>query len=122
MTRTHVSPLYSTAPKPVLVGFDMRFLFTQTPDLELTPSQDNMCSFLTPGVSEVGKDSNAPRPSCFFFCMSGPARTSMARAAGYSHLVCRSHSADARMSHLRIVPLLLLYTRCCSGGGGTRPP
>lgn len=47
---------------------------------------------LFPNVS--GQDTSPPWPSWW-----------------YSHLVCLSHSADARMSHSRIVPLLLLYTK-----------
>ena len=111
------SPLYSTAQSQCWWDSTRGFLFTQTPDLELTPeSGQHMCSLLTPGVSEVGKESNPHPPPALpllLLHVRGRWRTHCISrgAAGYSHLVCRSHSADARMSHSRIVPLLLLYTK-----------
>lgn len=64
--------------------------------ISLVPVLNEMEPFQGPPSSHMS-EARAPLPQ-------GP-------CAGYSHLVCLSHRADARMSHSRIVPLLLLYTK-----------
>ena len=121
------SPLYSTAQSQCWWDSTRGFLFTQTPpDLELTPeSGQHMCSLLTPGVSEVGKESNPPRPSRFSFCTSGAGGAPTASAAGRlaTHTWCAGHTAPTPACHTAGLSLCCCCTRrCCSGGGGTRPP
>ena len=116
------SPLYSVAQSQCWWDSTRGFLFTQTPDLELTPeSGQHMCSLLTPGVSEVGKESNPPRPSRFSFCTSGAGGAPTASAAGWlaTHTWCAGHTAPTPACHTAGLSLCCCCTRRrCSGGGG----
>ena len=113
-------------PKPVLVGFDMRFsLYSNTRLGADSRVRTTRVVFLLLVCLRWGRRATPPRPSRFSFCMAGACGAPTPSAPGRlaTHTWCAGHTAPTPACHTAGLCLCCCCTRrCCSGGGGTRPP